>query len=99
MSNGQRSSMTTSVYMYESEQMQSTEERLNSRINLIDLKYNQKCQDIVDELNIKIETEKYKINNLIKENNILLEYINLPWYKKLFNSFNKFKYDYERNKI
>ena len=95
--NGHRSSMTTSVYMYESDQMQSTEMRLQKMLNMIDIKYQQKCTDIIDEFNFKIETEKHKIENLIERNKLLIDYINLPWYKRIFKSFNK--YEYERNKV
>lgn len=94
---GHRSSMTTSVYMYESDQMQATEMRLQQMLNVFDNKYNQRCTDIIDEFNFKIETEKHKIENLIERNKLLIDYINLPWYKKIFKSFNT--YEYERNKI
>lgn len=94
---GRRSSMTTSVYMYESDQMQSTEMRLQQMLNMIDNKYNQKCTDIINEFNVTIAIERDRIEKIIEKHKILVDYINLPWYKKIFKSFNK--YEYERNKI
>lgn len=94
---GHRSSMTTSVYMYESDQMQSTEMRLQQMLNMIDNKYNQKCTDIINEFNVTIAIERDRIEKIIEKYKILVDYINLPWYKKIFKSFNK--YEYERNKI
>lgn len=95
--NGHRSSMTTSVYMYESDQMQSTEMRLQQSLSIIDNKYQQKCADIIDEFNVKIAIERDRIENLIEKNKILTDYIKLPWYKKIFKTFNK--YEHERNKV
>lgn len=94
---GHRSSMTTSVYMYESDQMQATEMRLQQMLNMFDNKYNQKCTDIINEFNVIIAIERDKIEKIIEKNKILLDYINLPWYKRIFKSFNK--YEYERNKV
>ena len=95
--NGHRSSMTTSVYMYESDQIQSAEMRLQQSLSIIDNKYQQKCTDIIDEFNVKITIERDKIENLIEKNKILTDYIKLHWYKKIFKTFNK--YEYERNKV
>lgn len=94
---GHRSSMTTSVYMYESDQMQATEMRLQQMLNMFDNKYSQKCTDIINEFNVTIAIERDRIEKIIEKNKILLDYINLPWYKKIFKSFNK--YEYERNKV
>lgn len=94
---GRRSSMTTSVYMYESDQMQSTEMRLQQMLNMIDNKYNQRCTDITNEFNVTIAIERDRIEKIIEKYKILVDYINLPWYKKIFKSFNT--YEYERNKI
>lgn len=94
---GHRSSMTTSVYMYESDQMQSTEMRLQQMLNMVDNKYNQKCTDIVNEFNVTIAIERDRIEKIIERNKLLIDYINLPWYKRIFKSFNK--YEYERNKV
>lgn len=94
---GHRSSMTTSVYMYESDQMQSTEMRLQQMLNMVDNKYNQKCTDIVNEFNVTVAIERDRIEKIIEKHKILVDYINLPWYKRIFKSFNK--YEYERNKV
>ena len=94
---GHRSSMTTSVYMYESDQMQATEMRLQQMLNMFDNKYSQKCTDIINEFNVTIAIERDRIEKIIEKNKILLDYINLPWYKRIFKSFNK--YEYERNKV
>lgn len=94
---GHRSSMTTSVYMYESDQMQSTEMRLQQMLNMIDNKYNQRCTDITNEFNVAITIERNRIEKIIEKNKILVDYINLPWYKRIFKTFKN--YEYERNKI
>ena len=65
---GHRSSMTTSVYMYESDQMQSTEMRLQQLLITIDNKYEKKCIDIIIDFNNKLNIEKNKIENLIEKN-------------------------------
>ena len=95
--NGHRSSMTTSVYMYESDQMQSTEMRLQQSLSIIDNKYQQKCTDIINEFNVTIAIERDRIEKLIEKNKILTDYINLPWYKKIFKTFNK--YEHEQRKV
>lgn len=84
---------TTSVYMYESDSMQSSEARVQDRLTVLDSKINQKLQEIEDKNKLQLN----QLKNELKGNQIkidkLTEYIKLPWYKKLFINFKK----YERN--
>ena len=75
---------TTSVYMYESDSMQSSEARVQDRLTVLDSKINQKLQEIEDKNELK--------GNQIKIDK-LTEYIKLPWYKKLFINFKKYERD------
>jgi len=88
-----RLSDTTSVYMYESEAMQSTEARVQERISILNNKFDMKIFDLDNEFKKKI----FELSNELKHKEIklnhLIEYIKLPWYKKLFLNFDK----YERN--
>lgn len=88
-----RLSDTTSVYMYESDAMQSIEARIQDRISTMNNKFDMKIFDLNNDFKEKI----LKLSNELKLKEIklnhLIEYIKLPWYKKLFLNFDK----YERN--
>ena len=88
-----RLSDTTSDYMYESEAMQSIEERVHDRITTINNKFDMKIFDLDNEFKKKIDELSNELKQKEIELNTLIEYIKLPWYKKLFLNFDK----YERN--
>lgn len=83
--------MQKSVYFYDNEDNISIEVVLNERISILDRKYlqaidkiNQEHKEAYNLLKNELKCKDIKLNHLI-------EYINLPWYKKLFKKFN----DYE----
>jgi len=88
-----RLSDTTSVYMYESEAMQSIEARVQERISVLNNKFDMKIFELDNNFNTKLSDIKNELlGNEVKLKH-LIEYIKLPWYKKLFLNFEK----YERN--
>ena len=88
-----RLSDTTSVYMYESEAMQSIEARVQERISILNNKFDMKIFELDNNFNTKLSNVKNELlGNEVKLKH-LIEYIKLPWYKKLFLNFEK----YERN--
>ena len=80
---------TTSVYMYESDATQSTEYRLNQRMNVLDSKHSKEERQIYEKIELEhkfIENENKKLK---EEIDILKGYIKLPWYKKVIIKLNE----------
>ena len=79
--------------MYDREAKQSTGARVHDSITTINNKFDMKIFDLDNEFKKKIDELSNELKQKEIELNTLIEYIKLPWYKKLFLNFNK----YERN--
>ena len=93
--------MTGSVFYSETEQLRNDLNRLNTNVALIDTfmraiaKETTANKSDILACNTRINEYMKKIseiqNEMQNEINIIIEYKSLPWYKKVFTNFKKFK--------
>lgn len=94
--------MDNSVYSSITDEIQSEMARFNTNLALCDTfirTHIKQYNEYIKNNNQNMKEISADVSDLIKDNELFVEYLTLPWYKKIFTNFIKYKKKHERDNL